>query len=220
MRKLVPSLLSADLWCLKDQLDVLKQYQVDTLHVDVMDGNFVPNISMGVPLVESLRKHSDFSLDVHLMIANPERFIETFREAGADLLTVHIEATYHIHRLIQQIRNVGCKAGVSLNPGTPLELIKPILHMVDLVLVMSVNPGFGGQDFLPETLSKVKMLHQWKQEREDYKYIVEVDGGINRSNVEQVLNAGAEWIVSGSGVFKGDLKTNLDQLNEILLKYN
>ncbi len=220
MRKLVPSLLSADLWCLKDQLDVLKQYQVDTLHVDVMDGNFVPNISMGVPLVESLRKHSDFSLDVHLMIANPERFIETFREAGADLLTVHIEATYHIHRLIQQIRNVGCKAGVSLNPGTPLELIKPILHMVDLVLVMSVNPGFGGQDFLPETLSKVKMLHQWKQEREDYKYIVEVDGGINRSNVEQVLNAGAEWIVSGSGVFKGDLKTNLDQLNELLLKYN
>jgi len=220
MRKLVPSLLSADLWCLKDQLDVLKQYQVDTLHVDVMDGNFVPNISMGVPLVESLRKHSDFFLDVHLMIANPERFIETFREAGADLLTVHIEATYHIHRLIQQIRNVGCKAGVSLNPGTPLELIKPILHMVDLVLVMSVNPGFGGQDFLPETLSKVKMLHQWKQEREDCKYIVEVDGGINRSNVEQVLNAGAEWIVSGSGVFKGDLKTNLDQLNEILLKYN
>ncbi len=220
MRKLVPSLLSADLWCLKDQLDVLKQYQVDTLHVDVMDGNFVPNISMGVPLVESLRKHSDFSLDVHLMIANPERFIETFREAGADLLTVHVEATYHIHRLIQQIRNVGCKAGVSLNPGTPLELIKPILHMVDLVLVMSVNPGFGGQDFLPETLSKVKMLHQWKLEREDYKYIVEVDGGINRSNVEQVLNAGAEWIVSGSGVFKGDLKTNLDQLNEILLKYN
>jgi len=220
MRKLVPSLLSADLWCLKDQLDVLKQYQVDTLHVDVMDGNFVPNISMGVPLVESLRKHSDFSLDVHLMIANPERFIETFREAGADLLTVHVEATYHIHRLIQQIRNVGCKAGVSLNPGTPLELIKPILHMVDLVLVMSVNPGFGGQDFLPETLSKVKMLHQWKLEREDYKYIVEVDGGINRSNVEQVLAAGAEWIVSGSGVFKGDLKTNLDQLNEILLKYN
>ncbi len=220
MRKLVPSLLSADLWCLKDQLDALKQYQVDTLHVDVMDGNFVPNISMGVPLVESLRKHSDFFLDVHLMIANPERFIETFREAGADLLTVHVEATYHIHRLIQQIRNVGCKAGVSLNPGTPLELIKPILHMVDLVLVMSVNPGFGGQDFLPETLSKVKMLHQWKQEREDYKYIVEVDGGINRSNVEQVLNAGAEWIVSGSGVFKGDLKTNLDQLNEILLKYN
>jgi len=220
MRKLVPSLLSADLWCLKDQLDALKQYQVDTLHVDVMDGNFVPNISMGVPLVESLRKHSDFFLDVHLMIANPERFIETFREAGADLLTVHVEATYHIHRLIQQIRNVGCKAGVSLNPGTPLELIKPILHMVDLVLVMSVNPGFGGQDFLPETLSKVKMLHQWKLEREDYKYIVEVDGGINRSNVEQVLNAGAEWIVSGSGVFKGDLKTNLDQLNEILLKYN
>lgn len=220
MRKLVPSLLSADLWCLKDQLDALKQYQVDTLHVDVMDGNFVPNISMGVPLVESLRKHSDFSLDVHLMIANPERFIETFREAGADLLTVHVEATYHIHRLIQQIRNVGCKAGVSLNPGTPLELIKPILHMVDLVLVMSVNPGFGGQDFLPETLSKVEMLHQWKQEHEDYKYIVEVDGGINRSNVEQVLNAGAEWIVSGSGVFKGDLKTNLDQLNEILLKYN
>lgn len=220
MRKLVPSLLSADLWCLKDQLDALKQYQVDTLHVDVMDGNFVPNISMGVPLVESLRKHSDFSLDVHLMIANPERFIETFREAGADLLTVHVEATYHIHRLIQQIRNVGCKAGVSLNPGTPLELIKPILHMVDLVLVMSVNPGFGGQDFLPETLSKVEMLHQWKQEHEDYKYIVEVDGGINRSNVEQVLNAGAEWIVSGSGVFKGNLKTNLDQLNEILLKYN
>jgi len=220
MRKLVPSLLSADLWCLKDQLDALKQYQVDTLHVDVMDGNFVPNISMGVPLVESLRKHSDFFLDVHLMIANPERFIETFREAGADLLTVHVEATYHIHRLIQQIRNVGCKAGVSLNPGTPLELIKPILHMVDLVLVMSVNPGFGGQDFLPETLSKVEMLHQWKQEHEDYKYIVEVDGGINRSNVEQVLNAGAEWIVSGSGVFKGDLKTNLDQLNEILLKYN
>lgn len=220
MRKLVPSLLSADLWCLKDQLDVLKQYRVDTLHVDVMDGNFVPNISMGVPLVKSLRNHSGFFLDVHLMIANPERFIETFREAGADLLTVHVEATYHIHRLIQQIKNVGCKAGVSLNPGTPLELIKPILHMVDLVLVMSVNPGFGGQDFLPETLSKIKMLHQWKQEREDYDYIVEVDGGINGSNVEQVLSAGAEWIVSGSGVFKGDLEKNLDQLNEILLKYS
>jgi len=219
MRKLVPSLLSADLWCLDDQLDILKRYQVDTLHVDVMDGHFVPNISMGIPLVESLRKHSDFFLDVHLMIANPEHFIESFKEAGADLLTVHVEATYHIHRLIQQIKTLGCKAGISLNPGTPLELLKPVLHMVDLVLVMSVNPGFGGQEFLPETLSKVETLYQWKREYQDFNYVIEVDGGINVSNVESVLSAGAEWIVSGSGVFKGDMEKNLNQLNKILLKY-
>lgn len=220
MRKLVPSLLSGDLWCLKNQLDILKRYQVDALHVDVMDGHFVPNISMGIPLVESLRRHSDFFLDVHLMIANPEHFIENFKEAGADLLTVHVEATYHIHRLIQQIKTLGCKAGVTLNPGTPLELLKPVLHMVDLVLVMSVNPGFGGQEFLPEALSKVETLRQWKREYQDFNYVIEVDGGINVSNVESVLSAGGEWIVSGSGVFKGDLEKNLNQLNKILLKYN
>ncbi|WP_018962706.1 ribulose-phosphate 3-epimerase [Coprothermobacter platensis] len=217
MKKIIPSLLSADFWCLKDQLLELRQLGVDTLHVDVMDGNFVPNISLGVPIVESLSKHSDFILDVHLMIANPEQYVMAFKKAGADILTVHIEATNHIHRLMQQIRETGCKAGVSLNPGTPVEFIKPILHLADVVLVMSVNPGFGGQQFLSETLEKIATLQNWKQAF-NYNYVVEVDGGINVETAKSVLDAGAEWLVSGSGVFKGDISHNIAQLNGILLK--
>jgi ribulose-phosphate 3-epimerase len=218
VKKIVPSLLSADFWCLQSQLSDLKDFGIDTVHVDVMDGNFVPNISLGIPVVESLRKHTNFTLDVHLMISQPEHFVVPFKSAGADILTVHVEATNHIHRLLQQIRENGAKAGISLNPGTPLEMVKPVLPMVDLVLVMSVNPGFGGQRFIPEALDKIKQLSSLKMEH-GYNYVIEVDGGINEKTAASVLEVGGEWLVSGSGVFDGDIRENLTHLRQLLLKY-
>ena len=181
-----------------------------------MDGNFVPNISIGQPFIKSLRKISNMIFDVHLMVEKPERYIEDFKKSGADILTVHCEATTHLHRTLSQIRQCGMKAGVTLNPATPIETLLPILDIVDLVLVMSVNPGFGGQSFILNSLYKLQKLQEYKKEY-GYDYIIEVDGGVNEKTIKQVSNAGAELLVAGSAVFnENGIKNNIEKLEKYL----
>lgn len=193
-----PSLLAADFSQLKEQLKLIKT--ADYLHLDVMDGIYVPNITFGPVLIASLRKHSQLPFDTHLMISKPERYIEDFVEAGADILTVHIEATDHIHRVIQLIKEQGIKAGVSLNPATPVESLEYILPELDQVLIMTVNPGFGGQSYIPQMTEKVAKLNKMIEEN-NYKCKIEVDGGIKNYNLKKVIKAGADIIVAGSAIF-------------------
>ncbi|NPV88293.1 ribulose-phosphate 3-epimerase [Coprothermobacteraceae bacterium] len=213
MKKLIPSLLSADFWCLSEQLNVLLKHGLDTLHIDVMDGVFVPNISLGTPIVASLSQRSHFILDVHLMIEDPEKMVQAFKEAGAHIITVHWEASPHIHRTLQRIKEIGAMAGVSINPGTPVDVLRPVLHLVDLVLVMSVNPGFGGQEFLPEVLPKIEKLKEWQS---SYQYVIEVDGGMNPQTAALAIQSGAQWIVAGSSVFRGNVEQNVVDLLKVL----
>lgn len=197
---MAPSLLAADPLSMRQAIDGLSG-EADCLHVDVMDGRFVPNISYGPALVAALRKaYPDEILDVHLMVDEPERSVEPFAQAGADYLTVHVEATNHLHRLLAHIGDLSCLPGVTLNPGTPVEMIRPVLHLVDLVLVMSVNPGFGGQAFLPEVLSKTEALCQWRA-ADDLDFLIEMDGGLGASNVAAVVAAGCDVVVAGSAIF-------------------
>lgn len=197
---IAPSILSADFANLQRDIEMLNESQAEWIHVDVMDGVFVPNISFGFPVLKAVKKYAKKPLDVHLMIVNPEKYIEEFASAGADIITVHYEACTHLHRVIQSIKNTGCKAGVALNPHTPIEALHDVIADLDLVLIMSVNPGFGGQQFIPNSLTKIKAIKQMA-ELKNPKLIIEVDGGINELNMESVIRAGASAIVAGNAIF-------------------
>ncbi|MCA9603422.1 MAG: ribulose-phosphate 3-epimerase [Myxococcales bacterium] len=197
---IAPSILSADFARLGEEVRAVEAKGADWAHVDVMDGRFVPNITIGVPVVRSLRKATKLPLDVHLMIVEPERYVADFAEAGADVITVHAEASPHLHRTLQQIRALGKKAGVSLNPHTPVSVLDHVLDLVDLVLIMSVNPGFGGQSFIPAALPKIESVRRVLDSRGLDAHL-EVDGGVNADTVQSVLDAGADVLVAGSAVF-------------------
>ncbi|HHV65245.1 MAG TPA: ribulose-phosphate 3-epimerase [Peptococcaceae bacterium] len=197
---IAPSILSANFARLEEDIKKVEKAGADILHIDIMDGHFVPNLTIGPGVVEALRKVSSMAFDVHLMIENPEKFVEAFAQAGADILTVHIEATRHVHRLIQQIKSLGVKVGVALNPATPLETLTYILPELDMVLLMTVNPGFGGQKFIPGVLPKLVALSGIIKEINP-QCKIEVDGGINLDTVRLVSKAGAKILVAGAAVF-------------------
>ncbi|AXU10663.1 ribulose-phosphate 3-epimerase [Parvimonas micra] len=217
MLELSPSLLSADFTDLKSEIEVLDKNGVKYLHLDVMDGMFVPNISFGPMIIKQLRPLTNMVFDVHLMIEDPDRYVQNFKDAGADILTVHYEACKHLHRTISYIKSLGMKAGVSLNPATNIEVLDYVLEDLDLVLIMSVNPGFGGQSFIPSAIDKIKNLKAKIRER-NLNVIVEVDGGVKTTNVKDVIEAGADLIVSGSDVF-ADKENRIRAYKEIFKNY-
>jgi ribulose-phosphate 3-epimerase len=197
---IAPSLLSANFLKLEQDCEMLNASAAEWFHLDVMDGRFVPNISFGLPLISAIRKSTQKVCDVHLMIEEPEKYAQAFKDAGADVLTVHVEACRHLHRNIQQIKSLGMKAGVALNPHTPVSSIEEIIADVDLVCVMSVNPGFGGQKFIPATLLKIKQLKQLIKEKQS-SALIEVDGGVTLENAASIIQAGADVLVAGNTVF-------------------
>lgn len=197
---IAPSLLSADFMNLEKEIGLVKESGADMLHIDVMDGHFVPNITIGPHVVKQIRDITDMTLDVHLMIENPDKYVDDFISAGSDIITVHAEASVHLHRTLQKIRQGGKKAGVSLNPATPVAFVDHIIDDIDLILVMSVNPGFGGQDFIPEALNKISTLRE-KVIASGSGVQIEVDGGIKLDNAREVASAGADILVMGSGFF-------------------
>ncbi|MEJ2635998.1 MAG: ribulose-phosphate 3-epimerase [Calditrichia bacterium] len=198
--KILPSILSADFGKFAEEAKTVDIQEIDHLHIDVMDGHFVPNLTIGPQVVESLKKHTRFKFDVHLMIENAPEFIPRFAEAGADFITIHQEAVIHLHRNIYLIKEHGVKAGVTINPATSLESIRWVLNDVDLVLIMSVNPGFGGQEFIPASVEKIRQLAKWREEM-GANFIIEVDGGIEPETIGQAYAAGARYFVSGSFIF-------------------
>lgn len=217
MLELSPSLLSADFTDLKSEIEVLDKNGVKYLHLDVMDGIFVPNISFGPMIIKQLRPLTNMVFDVHLMIEDPDRYVQNFKDAGAEILTVHYEACKHLHRTISYIKSLGMKAGVSLNPATNIEVLDYVLEDLDLVLIMSVNPGFGGQSFIPSAIDKIKNLKAKIRER-NLNVIVEVDGGVKSTNVKDVIEAGADLIVSGSDVF-ADKENRIRAYKEVFKNY-
>lgn len=215
MNYLAPSILSADFLKLGEQLELVEKNGVSILHIDVMDGMFVPSISLGFPVIESIRRSSKMIFDVHLMIKEPERYLERFAAGGADIITVHAEACLHLHRTIQQIRRLGKKCGVALNPATPLSALDYVLEDLDMVLLMTVNPGFGGQSFIPAMYEKIHGL--WELiAKKNLKIDIEVDGGIKAANTKQVIEAGANILVAGSAVFEGDIEGNIREFQKIM----
>ena len=212
--KISPSILSADFSQLGNEIKRLEEAGADMIHVDVMDGHFVPNLTIGPPVIKALRNYTKIPFDVHLMISPVHKYIKDYADAGADIITIHPEATDNLKDSINHIRKLNKKVGVSLNPDTKLNIIENILDKIDLVLIMSVFPGFGGQKFIPETLNKIKELKQIK-EKNNYSFDIEVDGGINFSNSKDVINAGANILVSGTTVFKennGNIRKNIEKL--------
>lgn len=213
--KIAPSVLSADYANFETELKKLEASGAEYAHLDVMDGHFVPNISFGAGVVASMRPHSKMVFDCHLMVSNPEHHIEEFARAGADIISIHVEATPHIHGALQKIRAAGVKPSVVINPGTPVEAIKNVLNLVDQVLVMTVNPGFGGQTFLPETMDKIRELVVLREVNE-LNFDIEVDGGIDDKTIQMAREAGANVFVAGSYVFKGDVSHQVQTLRDAL----
>lgn len=214
MALLAPSLLSADFVRLAEDIARVEAAGADWLHLDIMDGHFVPNLTFGPPIVAAIRKISKLPLDVHLMVSNPAALVEQFAEAGANYLTVHVETEPHLHRLVNRIRELGVKPAVTLNPATSVDLLDEILSEVDMVLVMSVNPGFGGQKFIPASLDKIRRLRQ-KLKRLDRQVLIEVDGGVNQETAPQLIEAGVDVLVAGSAVFgSADMKTTIAALKQ------
>lgn len=213
--KIAPSVLSADYANFETELKKLEASGAEYAHLDVMDGHFVPNISFGAGVVASMRPHSKMVFDCHLMVSNPEHHIEEFARAGADIISIHVEATPHIHGALQKIRAAGVKPSVVINPGTPVEAIKNVLNLVDQVLVMTVNPGFGGQAFLPETMGKIRELVALR-EANHLNFDIEVDGGIDDKTIQMAREAGANIFVAGSYVFKGDVSHQVQTLRDAL----
>ncbi|MFN9691358.1 MAG: ribulose-phosphate 3-epimerase [Vampirovibrionales bacterium] len=209
---IAPSILSADFAYLGDALKTLESAGADWIHVDVMDGHFVPNLTIGAPVVHALRQVTTLPLDVHLMIEKPDALIPDFAKAGADILTVHVEACTHLHRTLQLIKSLGVKAGVSLNPHTPVSVLEPVIDDLDLILIMSVNPGFGGQAFIPYSLEKIKQAKALIGERRIH---LEVDGGVGLTNIAEILTAGADTIVAGSAIFNApNMSETISQLRQ------
>ncbi|WP_438494133.1 ribulose-phosphate 3-epimerase [Paenibacillus sp. IHBB 3054] len=198
---IAPSLLSADFAALGTEVAEAEASGADWIHVDVMDGHFVPNITLGPPIVKAVKSHTSLPLDVHLMIENPERYIADFAAAGAAVITVHAEACVHLHRVIHQIKELGLMAGVAINPGTPASAVREVLEDVEMVLVMTVNPGFGGQAFIPQTLRKIRQIREWANEANHKGLRIEVDGGIAEATAPLVAEAGADTLVAGNAVF-------------------
>ena len=214
MIKVAPSILSADFARLADEIARVEAAGADWLHIDVMDGHFVPNLTVGAPVVAAIRKVTNLPLDVHLMVSNPERLVDAFAAAGADWLSVHVETAPHLNRLITHIRELGVRPGVVLNPATPLAVLEEILPEVDMVLLMSVNPGFGGQKFIPAVLSKIRRLKE-QIKQGGRPVLIEVDGGINSSTASEVVNSGADVLVAGSAVFGSiDLRQAIASLRQ------
>ncbi len=210
-----PSLLAADFLTLGQEIHMVNESLADWFHLDVMDGQFVPNISYGMPIIKQIKSLAKTPLDVHLMIERPEKYLSTFRECGADVITVHYEVCTHLHRTVQQIKETGAKAGVALNPHTPVTVLQHVIEDLDLVLIMSVNPGFGGQKFIYQTLEKVRMVKDMITVR-NTNTLIEVDGGVGLQNAEKLLQAGADVLVAGSSVFRAKNPTlAIEQLKNV-----
>ncbi len=213
MPKILPSLLSADFSILKDEMKALKDAGIKILHLDVMDGHFVPNLTFGMPVIKSIRKATDLDLDAHLMVTNPQDYFKPLAEMGVKYISFHQETVFHAQRAVMEIKELGCKAGIALNPATPVETIKHLVCDLDFVLIMSVNPGFGGQKFLPVVYEKLELLNQYKA-KYNPNLLIEIDGGVCADNVQELIDAGVELLVAGSFVFKSKPYSN--QVNQLL----